>query len=187
MSKMFLALGDASEGFDDMLGEIYMEYVSRGQHGQYFTPMNISDMMALCSGAENLKPEQSVCDPCCGSGRMLLAVAKVCAKKNGNRRLFCYGSDIDLVCVKMAVINMMLNSIPGEIAWMNSLSMEHWRSYHIGLLLLDSFWMPTIRVTGAGETSFIQRLQESGRASGSEIPESVVAHVNPVQLSLFDF
>lgn len=57
---MFLALGDASEGFDDMLGEIYMEYVSRGQHGQYFTPMNISDMMALCSGASGSEIPESV-------------------------------------------------------------------------------------------------------------------------------
>ena len=37
-----------------------MEYVSRGQHGQYFTPMNISDMMALCSGASGSEIPESV-------------------------------------------------------------------------------------------------------------------------------
>ncbi len=183
-SKMFLALGDASEGFNDALGEIYMNYVSRGQHGQFFTPMHISDMMALCSGVDNLKPEQSVCDPCCGSGRMLLAAAKICAKNNGNRRPFCYGSDLDLTCVKMAVVNMMLSSIPGEIAWMNSLSMEHWRSYHLGLIKIDSFWLPTIKVTGPGETGFIQRL----KISQSKIQKAKTVHINmkPIQLA-FDF
>lgn len=76
--------------------------------------------MAFAVRCDELTPEQSVCDPTCGSGTLLLAAAKTCADKNQGRRPRCFGSDIDIICVKMAVVNMLMNSIPGEIAWMNA-------------------------------------------------------------------
>lgn len=183
-TKMFLLLGDVSTEFEDILGEIYMEYVSRGQHGQYFTPVHVADMLALCSGADSLRPEQSICDPCCGSGRMLLSSAKFCARNNNNRRPYCCGSDLDLTCVKMTVVNMMLNSIPGEIVWMDTLALEHWRSYHIDLILINGFWLPTLKITGAGETTFIQRFEKTkNNIQKVQVPTEVV---QPLQLT-FDF
>lgn len=83
-----------------------------------------------------LKPKQSVCDSCSGSGGMLLSAVKKCAEENDGGRLFCYGSDIDLICVKMTVVNLMMNSVPSEVTWMNTLTMQHWRSYHIDLQLM---------------------------------------------------
>lgn len=67
---------------------------------------------------------------------MLLSAVKKCAEENDGGRLFCYGSDIDLICVKMTVVNLMMNSVPSEVTWMNTLTMQRWRSYHIDLQLM---------------------------------------------------
>lgn len=133
--QMFYRVSEYSEGFCDVLGDMFMECVSHGNNGQFFTPIHVADLMA-CMGGNRLKPKQSVCDSCCGSGRMLLSAVKKCAEENDGGRLFCYGSDIDLICVKMTVVNLMMNSVPSEVTWMNTLTMQHWRSYHIDLQLM---------------------------------------------------
>ncbi|MFO8049861.1 MAG: N-6 DNA methylase, partial [Desulfosudaceae bacterium] len=66
-----------------------------------------------------------ILDPACGSGRMLMAYAKI------NRFAMFYGADNDVNCAKMAVINMCLNSIFGEIAWMNSITNEFYGAWEI--------------------------------------------------------
>ena len=96
--QMFYRVSEYSEGFCDVLGDMFMECVSHGNNGQFFTPIHVADLMA-CMGGNRLKPKQSVCDSCCGSGRMLLSAVKKCAEENDGGRLFCYGSDIDLICV----------------------------------------------------------------------------------------
>ena len=129
--EMLHIIADASEDFEDALGGVFMQFISNGHNGQFFTDNHIGRMMAFAVRCDELTPEQSVCDPTCGSGTLLLAAAKTCVDKNQGRRPRCFGSDIDIICVKMAVVNMLMNSIPGEIAWMNALTMEHWRSYCI--------------------------------------------------------
>lgn len=180
---MLEIVAEHSEEFVDALGDLFMEYVSHGHNGQFFTPTHISDFMASILGIEELQPNQSVCDPCCGSGRMLLSAAKQCTEKNENARPYCYGSDIDLLCVKMCVVNMIMNSIPGEIAWMNTITMEHWRSYHIKLTLICGMWFPSLQITGAGETSFIIRLQKTIEEE-PEMIEQINKKVKPKQLIL---
>lgn len=180
--EMLNVIADNSEGFEDALGDIFMDFVSHGHNGQFFTPMNITDMMAMINGCEKLTPEQTVCDPACGSGRTLLSAAKICAEKNEGKRPKCYGSDIDITCVKMAVINMLMNSIPGEIAWMNALTLEHWRSYHIDLMLIRGMWLPTLKVTSAGETNFVRRLEDTIEKQ-PEIKTMILEKVIPTQLS----
>ena len=180
--EMLHAVANDSEGFRDVLGDVFMEFVFHGHNGQFFTPMHISDMMSLIVGCDSLTPDQSVCDPACGSGRMLLSAARVCAERNQEKRPYCYGSDTDITCVKMTVVNMLLHSIPGEIAWMNAITMEHWRSYFIDLVLIGGMWLPSLRVTGAGETCFIKRLEETFEKS-PEVKEQIIERTKPVQLS----
>ena len=96
--------------------------------------MHISDFMAVVSGCEALRCGQSVYDPCCGSDRMLLSAVKASTKSDILNRPFCYGSDIDLDCVKMAAVNLLMNTILGEVAWMDALTLEYWRSYKIELV-----------------------------------------------------
>ena len=66
-----------------------------------------------------------IVDPACGSGRMLMAMAKV------NRFARFYGADVDANCAKMAVINLCLNSMYGEIAWMNTLTNQYFGGWKI--------------------------------------------------------
>lgn len=139
----------------------------------------------MYGGGNRLKPKLSVCDSCCGSGRMLLPAVKKCAEENDGGRLFCYGSDIDLICVKMIVVNMMMNSVHGEVAWMNTLTMQHWRSYHIDLLLIAGVWLPILKITEAGDTSFIREL-ENAMEDNSELKRSIQNNARATQLT-FDF
>lgn len=110
---------------------------------------------------------------------------KKCAEENDGGRLFCYGSDIDLICVKMTVVNLMMNSVPGEVAWMNTLTMQHWRSYHIDLQLIAGVWLPILKITEAGDTSFIRKL-ENAMEDNSELKRSIQSNARATQLT-FDF
>lgn len=78
--QMFYRVSEYSEGFCDVLGDMFMECVSHGNNGQFFTPIHVADLMA-CMGENRLKPKQSVCDSCCGSGRMLLSAVKNVRKR----------------------------------------------------------------------------------------------------------
>jgi len=141
-------LGERSEGFRDTLGELYVQEVSKGHNGQYFTPEHVCDLMASITIAI---PEdgKTVLDPACGSGRMLLAAAKI------NRNLVLYGADVDTVCCKIAVANMLLQSLKGEIAHMDSLSNTFFTGYRIGTILHNGHHHPCFRQFSRPEESRI--------------------------------
>jgi len=52
-----------------------MEFVSHGEHGQYFTPQHVCDMMAQITNMDkdlsqyNAIDRATANDPACGSGR----------------------------------------------------------------------------------------------------------------------
>jgi len=123
-------------GFNDPIGEIYMEHFANDRLGQYFTPEPICDMNAQMIIGTDPEDGKTVLDPACGSGRMLLATAKI------NRHLQFYGADLDPTCCKMALLNMMLNSLTGEIAHMNSLSNEFYRGYACHTKLINGYHHP---------------------------------------------
>lgn len=168
---MFQCYGELAEGFHDPLGDIFMEHLSSNYKGQFFTPECICDMMAAISGG--YKEGNSVCDPCCGSGRNLLAVAKIARPDKIN--LSYHAADIDLICIKMTLLNFLVNTMTGEIAWMNTLSLEHWRSYHISTILHEGHYIALFRTTGPGETSFTLRYQNSIKE------KKVIANTQEVQ------
>jgi type I restriction enzyme M protein len=136
LMKLITLIGDLSEGFNDPLGELYMQAISNGHNGQYFTPTPICEMMAAINIGDDSKPGQTVCDPTCGSGRMLLAAAKI------NRHVSLYGADLDITCCKMALINMLLNSLQGEIAHMNTLGNDFYRGFKTGTVLIGTHHYP---------------------------------------------
>lgn len=155
MAQLFenwsIAADNDGAGFHDALGDLFQDLVSHGRNGQYFTPQPVCDMMAELVYSGELENGKTVCDCACGSGRMLLAMAKM------NRNLKFYGADNDGTCCKMATLNMIVNSMQGEIAQMNSSTVEHDRSWHIRRVLNGSHYMPYYYVTGKNTTSFIQR------------------------------
>ena len=96
--------------YGDPLGNFYMDNFSHGKSGEFYTPWNVAYMMASML---NPQPDQTVCDPTCGSGIMLMAVRCIIHQNHGwlassryGRNL--YGSDISNNAVRMAKINMYL-------------------------------------------------------------------------------
>ncbi|MBB6497785.1 N-6 DNA methylase [Methanococcus maripaludis] len=108
----------------DIIGDLYQGAITYGQNGQFFTPENVCFMISRMVG--NFDREYMF-DPACGSGRMLLAAAKV-----NPDRIFV-GQDIDFRCVKMTAINLALNGLNGYVIRGNSLSNDYDLVYRIGL------------------------------------------------------
>lgn len=115
--------GPDGNGMVDVLGEYFEQHLSFGKNGQFFTPQSICDMMARMMNP--VQPTERIADPACGSGRMLMAMAKV------NRFAKFYGADNDVNCAKMAVINLCLNGMYGEVAWMNSITNDFYAAWEI--------------------------------------------------------
>ncbi len=111
---------------EDILGDIFQGAITRGQGGQYFTPQPICDLMAQLAGHDSEGDDKTVCDPACGSGRMLLAAAKV----DRNRRFV--GVDIDHRCVRICALNLALWNLYGQVIWGNSLKDERKLIYETG-------------------------------------------------------
>lgn len=107
----------------DFLGSLYME-LELGNHwkGQFFTPYNISRMMAemtLGNCQEQIDKEGwiSMGDPTVGGGSMLIAGANTIRRQKvnyQNRTLFV-GQDIDRIVAMMAYIQISLLGCPGYI------------------------------------------------------------------------
>ncbi len=135
LTQMAVLIGEMAEGYRDPLGEFYMLEISRHVHGQYFTPQPVCDMMATLSGVGE-GTGTSAYDPACGSGRMLLAAAKI------NRNLLMYGGELDFTCCRMAVINLLLNSLTGEICHINTLSNELFTGYKVGTVFSMGYRLP---------------------------------------------
>lgn len=117
-------------GWYDMLGDIYMELAGRSKTsrmGQFFTPAELCTLMARLSFDDQLQEAEgkSICDPAAGSGRTLLAMHALQPKVG-----LVAAADLDPICAKMCALNFWLHGVRGEVACMNSLTLE-WRwAYH---------------------------------------------------------
>ncbi|UTB32740.1 MAG: SAM-dependent methyltransferase [Methanobacterium sp. ERen5] len=128
----------------DMFG-IYYEAVivskmSRQSQGQFFTPPDVCNLMAeMTITAAKLKPGQSVNDPCCGSGRNLMAANRIVPG--------CYhvGMDLDQTCVFMTIANFLLHGIDGEVIWMNSMTQEFYGAWKVNEYLNKGIPLPHVR------------------------------------------
>ncbi len=128
----------------DILGDIFQGAITRGQAGQFFTPDSLCELMARLTDADSFSDPstigalptdaayavsaigKTVFDPCCGSGRLLLAAARE------NRNRFFVGQDTDHRCVKITAINLALWNLYGKVIWGNSLTLDVKRVYHTG-------------------------------------------------------
>lgn len=163
-------VGDAAEKNQDILGEFFMNCVTHGENGQFFTPMNVCDLMATIS-VRVKSNDESVFDPCCGSGRMLLAAVNHSRQKGLNP--FCVGADIDLIAVKMAVVNLHIRSVKSDVFWMDSLNSKVWRVYSVRLF----YGFPCIVLDDKPDDKYVA-VEESYRGRKELVKEGI-------QLSLF--
>lgn len=124
----------------DVLGSFYEQNLYRKGTAQYFTPWPICWFMASCLAGEahdESEPRRlRILDPCCGSGRMLIAGAH-----NQGREHEYYGIDVDLSCVRMTALNLFLNGVfNGEVMWANALDPNDFRmSYRLSFLPFGIF------------------------------------------------
>jgi len=116
---------------DDLLGDAY-EYLMRHfavqsgkAKGQFYTPAEVSRVMAKIVGAGAAESKaQTVYDPTCGSGSLLIKVAD--EAPNG---LTIYGQEIDNATAALARMNMILHDHASAEIWQgNTLADPHWRA-----------------------------------------------------------
>lgn len=81
---------------NDYFGDILAENQHGRRNGFFPTPIDIVTLMVQMQCGE-MKPHESVCDPACGTGRMLLGTS------NYSYRLF--GNDIDNTVRKACIVN----------------------------------------------------------------------------------
>lgn len=120
MSEMFYLLVETmEEGYDDVLGSIFMQAgLGSGITGQFFTPYNISRLcgrMAVDNQIEGYHEGDLITlhEPTCGSGGMIIAAAE-CLKERGinyQRVLEVVAQDLDWRCVCMTYLQLSLYGI----------------------------------------------------------------------------
>jgi type I restriction enzyme M protein len=103
---------------DDILGDAY-EYLMRHfatesgkSKGQFYTPAEVSRVMAQILGIHNAKTSNTttVYDPTCGSGSLLLKVSD-----EAGTAVTLYGQEKDAVTRALAYMNMVLHGNPGAL------------------------------------------------------------------------
>lgn len=124
--------GNRAEG-DDLLGDAY-EYLMRHfatesgkSKGQFYTPAEVSRIMAQVIGLGSARSaDQSIYDPTCGSGSLLLKAHDE-AKGRTGLDLALYGQEMDNATAGLARMNMILHDTPTAEIWQdNTLARPHW-------------------------------------------------------------
>jgi len=116
---------------DDILGDAY-EYLMRHfatesgkSKGQFYTPSEVSRIMAKVIGIDKTNsPSQTIYDPTCGSGSLLLKAAD-----ETQTGVTIYGQEMDNATAALAKMNMILHNNPTADIWKdNSLSSPYFKN-----------------------------------------------------------
>jgi len=125
---------------DDLLGDAY-EYLMRHfatesgkSKGQFYTPAEVSRILARVVGiTSETRQDETVYDPTCGSGSLLLKVVEVAP-----RGLTIYGQEMDNATTALARMNMILHDYPtADIRKDNTLSAPYWKNTDGSLKTFD--------------------------------------------------
>ena len=137
LSLVVIALSDR---MGDFLGECFTDLnLSSKYKGQFFTPYHISKLMAEVLG-ESKKEIETVSDPACGSGSMIIARAD-CLKDmkiNYQKTMLVQAVDIDNLCVAMCYIQLSLLHIPAEIVHGDSLTLKVYKKWYTPAYFMSS-------------------------------------------------
>ena len=129
---------------DDLLGDAY-EYLMRHfatesgkSKGQFYTPAEVSRVIAKVVGVGTAhSEEQTIYDPTCGSGSLLLKAHDEAKAKTG-LDLALYGQEMDNSTCALARMNMFLHDCPGAELWQdNTLASPHFKNQSGALKLFD--------------------------------------------------
>ena len=137
---------------DDLLGDAY-EYLmqhfateSGKSKGQFYTPAEVSRVMAKVVGIGiDTRPDQTIYDPTCGSGSLLLKAADegphgITVDGQEMDNISIYGQEMDNATWGLARMNMILHGHPTAELWHdNTLADPHFRNLGDGGLKTFDF------------------------------------------------
>jgi len=127
---------------DDILGDAY-EYLMRNfatesgkSKGQFYTPAEVSRIMAKVIGINKAKSQgQTIYDPTCGSGSLLLKAAD-----EAEKGITIYGQENDNATAALAKMNMILHGNPTAEIWKdNTLAKPYFKDEKTGDLKTFDF------------------------------------------------
>jgi len=147
-----IALGDKESRQRDILGRVYEYFLSRfaaaeGKNGgQFYTPACVVQILV-----EMIEPYKGrVFDPCCGSGGMFVQAVKFVqahASGNGNgnghskvrlqREISIYGQESNYTTWRLALMNLAIRSIDGDIQWGDSFLDDKFKDLKSDFLLAN--------------------------------------------------
>lgn len=143
MAQLVAALDEEPR---DILGPLYMDLeIANKDAGQFFTPPELSELMARMTFAQELDKLETqdfitAGEPAAGAGGMILALVKVMitAGHNPAEKLWVQAIDLDRMAALMCYIQLSLWNVPAEVIIGNTLSWdirEVWYTpaHHLGL------------------------------------------------------
>lgn len=128
---LLVLLLEAHEQPYDVLGYMYMAHgYGNGNLGQFFTPPEVSDLMADMTvdvkSAIESKGYFTANDPACGSGTMMLSCVKKVITEGYNPLYTIYveATDLDGLVARMCYLQLSLWGVPAKVIIGNSLTLE---------------------------------------------------------------
>lgn len=141
MTDMVNLLKGMPDNFGDHLGAIYMEIEAGNNNaGQYFTPYDVSKLMASMTLGELPDKPFTLNEPCCGSGGMAIAAADVLHERGYNyvKNMLVVANDIDRNCVNMAYLQLSFAAIPAVVQWQDTMTQEVWDTFYTPAYMLQA-------------------------------------------------
>lgn len=106
----------------DVIGECYIYLISRfasdagKKAGEFYTPSAVSGLLASLAAP---REGDTICDPACGSGSLLITAAQ----EVGSRNFALYGQEVNGATWALARMNLFLHGMDAaRIAWCNTLT-----------------------------------------------------------------
>jgi type I restriction enzyme M protein len=180
LSELFSIFSDDNLNFaknaadgDDLLGDAY-EYLMKNfasesgkSKGQFYTPAEVSRIMAKLIGIENSqRKSQTIYDPTCGSGSLLLK-----ASDEALKGITIYGQEKDGTTVALAKMNMILHGVAdAEIVKENTLSSPIFKDEKGKLKTFDFAVANPPFSTKSWSKGFDPKNDEFGRFDGYGLP-----------------
>ena len=107
---------------EDIIGECYIYLISRfasdagKKAGEFFTPAHVSRLLAKLAAPQ---PGNTICDPACGSGSLLIQASK----EVGSENFAIYGQEVNGATWALARMNMFLHARDAaRIEWCDTLN-----------------------------------------------------------------
>lgn len=165
----FYSSGAKAPEWYDFFGAYYEVLTSKGKKsglGQFFTPPHLCDLLRGLNGPEGEKKTGlRVNDPACGSGRTLLSFNAVYP---GN---YLLAQDLDPVCCKMTVMNMMMHGAEGEVINGDALAPDDFRNGWYINPYIKSLGLPHIIKMKDKSESMVWRMWEAEKNKFAELSE----------------